>query len=350
MGSLCAIATAVPSHTLTQARALEEAKKAYPGRADLQKLLERVFCSSGVEERHFAFPPEYYLEGKGFEERNRDYVTQASALATEAAHTCLSRARLDPAEIDHLFLVTTTGLATPSLDALLFPELGLRADARRWPIFGLGCAGGAGALTRAADVLAGAPGQRALVIAVELCGQVFTPRARTATDMIGIALFGDGAAAVLVAGVDANGGGARILATRSVLFEDTRHIMGWDFTADGMRLNLSKDVPDLIRNDLRPVVEGFLADAGVAADDVAFWALHPGGRKIIDTYRETFGLTEEALRFTRRSLAKNGNLSSVSVLTVLENVVSMGRPKAGDIAFVCALGPGFGAELLLVGF
>lgn len=350
VGSLCSIASAVPRHFLTQAKALEEAKKAYPGRADLKKLLERVFCSSGVEERHFCFPPEYYLEGKSFEERNRDYVVQASALAAAAARTCLANAKLSPEDVDHFFLVTTTGLATPSLDALLHPELGLRANVRRWPIFGLGCAGGAGALTRAADVLAGAPGQKALVVAVEVCGQVFTPRARTSTDMIGIALFGDGAAAVLVAGADVNGTGAKILATRSVLFEGTHHIMGWEFTSDGMRLNLSKDVPDLIKNDLRPAVADFFASADLRPDEITFWALHPGGRKIIDTYRETFDLSEDALRFTRRSLAKKGNLSSVSVLTVFEDVVETGHPKTGDIAFLCALGPGFGAELLLVEF
>jgi alkylresorcinol/alkylpyrone synthase len=185
---------------------------------------------------------------------------------------------------------------------------------------------------------------------VEVCGQVFSPEAREPTDIVGTALFGDGAAAALLGGSEVGGKGARILATRSVLFEETQHIMGWRFTSDGMRLVLSKDVADIVKDRLRPEVETFFADAGVRADEVAFWALHPGGRKIIDTYRDTFGLSEDALRFTRHSLATRGNLSSASVLCVLEEVVTTGHPASGDIAFVCALGPGFAAELLLVGF
>jgi alkylresorcinol/alkylpyrone synthase len=345
MPSIAALATAVPPHVVRQEEAVEIARRTYAGREDLLRLL-RVFSGSGVEQRHTAFPAEYYLQERSFEERNRDFIEQGVVLAERAAKACLQKAGLRPDQIDHFYLVTTTGLATPSLDALLAPRLGLRSDVRRWPLFGLGCAGGAGALTRAADVLRGAPEQKALVVSVELCGQVFSPRATTPTDVVGAALFGDGAAAAVVA----DGGGPRILATRSVLYDQTQHLMGWAFTSDGMRLVLSKEVTDFVKARLKPVVEQFLKDSSMSQDRVAHWVLHPGGRKILETYRDSFGLSEKMLQWTRGSLAKVGNLSSASVLFILSDLMESGRPRAGDKGLLCALGPGFASELVLLGW
>ncbi|MBI3855266.1 MAG: type III polyketide synthase [Planctomycetes bacterium] len=343
MLSIAGLATALPPHVVTQAEALELARRVYAGREDLLKLL-RVFPASGVERRHTAFPPDYYLRERSFEERNRDFVEQAVALAGKAAADALRRAGVRPAQLDHLFVVTTTGLATPSLDALLAPRLGLRSDVRRWPLFGLGCAGGAGALTRAADVLRGAPSQKALVVSVELCGQVFSTRAATPTDVVGAALFGDGAAAAVLA----EGAGPRLLSTRSVLYEGTEHLMGWAFTSDGMRLRLSKEVADFVKERLKPVVEGFLKDSSVTMDRIAHWVLHPGGRRILETYRDAFGLDDRALQWTRGSLARVGNLSSASVLFILADLMEGGRARPGERGLMCALGPGFASELLLL--
>jgi alkylresorcinol/alkylpyrone synthase len=302
-----------------------------------------------VKTRHLAFPRDYYLAKRSFDERNADYVEQGTALAEAAARRCLQRAQVAPEAVDHLFFVTTTGLATPSVDALLAPRLGLRRDARRWPLFGLGCAGGAGALIRAAETLRGRPDQRALVVSVELCGQVFLPDATNPTDVIGTALFGDGAAAVLLGGGDGSGRGPRIEASRTELFDGTRHIMGWDFTSEGMRLVLSKDVVDLVKTRLRPVVECVLRSAGIGLADVTRFLFHPGGRRVIDSYRDTFGCDENALRFTRGSLARVGNLSSASVLFILEDVVE-DRPAPGEKGLLVALGPGFAAEMLVLGW
>jgi alkylresorcinol/alkylpyrone synthase len=345
MVSIVSLATALPPHVVTQDEAVEVARRIYAGREDLLRLL-RVFASSGVERRHTAFPPQYYGQAKGFEERNRDYVDQAVALAEQAARSALERAGLRPRQIDHLLVVTTTGLATPSLDALLAPRLGLRSDARRWPLFGLGCAGGAGALLRAADVVRSAPAQKALVVSVELCGQVFSTRADKPTDVVGAALFGDGAAAAVVA----DGGGPRILAARTILYEGTSHLMGWAFTSDGLRLRLSKEVADFVRERLRPEIESFLRDSSVTLDRIAHWVLHPGGRRILETYRDVFGLSDKDLRWTRGSLARVGNLSSASVLFILEDVMGSGRAHPGDRGLMCALGPGFASELVLLGW
>ena len=345
MVSIASIATALPPNAVTQEEALEVARRVYAGRDDLLRLL-KVFSNSGVERRHTAFPREYYSSGKGFEERNRDYVEQALALAEQAGKAALDKAGVVGRQIDHLLVVTTTGLATPSLDALLAPRLGLRPEVRRWPLFGLGCAGGAGAMLRAADLLRSMPAQKALVVSVELCGQVFSARADTATDVVGAALFGDGAAAAVLA----DGGGPRILASRTILYEGTQHLMGWAFTADGMRLRLSKEVTDFVKERLKPDIGSFLHDSSVTLDRIAHWVLHPGGRRILETYRDVFGLSDKDLRWTRGSLARVGNLSSASVLFILADVMGSGRAHPGDRGLMCALGPGFASELILLGW
>ncbi len=341
------VATALPPHVITQEDARAEYERLFAGNPAVLRLL-RVF-DSGVRTRHLAFPRAYYLAKRSFEERNADYVEQGTALAETAARRCLEKAGVAAESVDHLFFVTTTGLATPSIDALLAPRLGLRRDARRWPLFGLGCAGGAGALIRAAETLRGRPDQRALVVSVELCGQVFSPEATNPTDVIGTALFGDGAAAVLLGGDEVRSSGPRIEASRTELFDGTRHIMGWDFTSDGMRLVLSRDVVDLVKTRLRPVVECVLRSAGLGIADVDHFLFHPGGRRVIDAYRETFGCREEDLAYTRASLARVGNLSSASVLFILEDVLEA-SPSPGEKGLLVALGPGFAAEMLVLGW
>lgn len=340
------VATALPPNVLTQEEARRRCEEAFGGPGALGRLAG-LFERAGVERRRFAFPPEYYLAGRPFEERNEDFVRGAADLAERAAGECLARAGVRPAEVDYLFLATTTGLATPSLDALLAGRLGLRPEVRRSPLFGLGCAGGAGALIRAADVLRGNPSGRALVVAAELAGQVFTPRATRSVDVVGAALFGDGAAAALLSG-SAGGGAPRVRAARSFLFDGTDGLMGWRFTSDGMRLVLSPEVSNLVRARLRPPVEELLAEAGLKAGDVRYWILHPGGRRILEAYRDGLGLSDDALIWSRRSLAEVGNLSSAAVLFVLADVLERGRPRPGDRALVAALGPGFGAELLVL--
>jgi len=347
MAQIESMATALPPHVVPQS----VARAAYSllfARTPGASRLKDLFDHSGVERRHFSFPPTYYLSGKSFDRRNDDWVEKGLELSEKAARACLERAGVEPGQIDHLILATTTGLATPSLDALLVPRLGLRPGVRRWPLFGLGCAGGAGALVRADEVLRGHPDQRALVISVELCGQNFTPKATDPVDAVGGALFGDGSAAVLVAGEGAGAPGPRVAATGSVLFEDSKHIMGWRFTSDGMRLVLSKEVTALVRKKFRPVAEEFLAANQLGLGDITHWILHPGGRAIIEAYEGALGLADGALSWARSSLAKVGNLSSASVLFVLEDVLQGASLKEGDRAFLAAPGPGFGVEMMVL--
>ena len=343
-----ASATAVfPPHVLTQDRVRAMLEPLLDGQDDLRRLLN-VMDRSGVRRRHFAFPPEYYLAAKPFEERNADYVEAGRKLAGEAVRACLERAGVAADRVDHLLVVTTTGLATPGLDALLTADLGFRPDVRRWPLFGLGCAGGAGAIIRAADLVKASPSGRALAVSVELCGQVFSPRALRPVDLVAAALFGDGAAATLVEGDACPGAGPRIVATKSELFPSTGHLMGWTFTGDGMKIVLSREVARVVATDLKPRVTEFLSAAGTDAGEVAWWILHPGGRRIVEEYARSFGLDDGRMSWTRDSLANVGNLSSASVPAILSDVMERGGAKEGDKGLLIGLGLGFAAEMLLI--
>jgi len=347
MPRIQSLATAIPPHRLEQTRARREMARLCRDHPHLERLIP-VFDRAGVETRFLVRPPEWYLEPRTFDERNREYVERGLELAERAARECLVRAGTSPAEIDDVMVVTTTGLATPSLDALLAARLGLRADVRRWPIFGLGCAGGAGALIRAKEVLDARPRSRALVVSVEVCSMVFSTQPRTATDLVGTALFGDGAAAALLAGDDVPGEGIRLAAGRSYLLPDARHLMGWDFTSEGMRLILSRDIPEAVATRVAPVVEEFLRDADLCPRTVTHAVLHPGGPKVMATYRSAFDMPEEGVSIARDSMRRYGNLSSAAVLVMLSDLVATGRPVGGDSGLVLALGPGFAAEMLVL--
>ncbi len=319
------------------------------GNRTVERLLS-VFDHAGVTTRHFVHPPEWYTQTRSFEERNGEYLAHGLDLATRAGEDCLANAGVPPDQVDHIFFVTTTGLATPSLDARLTVRLGLPADVRRWPLFGLGCAGGAGALIRASDALSAAPRQRALIVSLELCSLVFSPGARTPTDVVGAALFGDGAAAVLMRGDELADGdtGPRIVASRSHLFKDAPDLMGWNFTSDGMRLVLAGTVPTFVAENMPTQVERFLVEHGVARSELTHYLLHPGGPKVMAAYRSALGVTDDQLWIARETMDHYGNLSSAAVLFMLHRLQTSGRAQPGEGGLLVALGPGFATEMLVL--
>lgn len=345
MSRILSLATALPPYRFTQAQIRDAFGAVCRGQRGIERLLP-VFDRTGVETRYFARPLEWYADGQTFETRNDVYAECALELIERAARSCLRRAGVLPEQIDHLYCVTTTGLTTPSLEARVSRRLGLRPDVRRYPLFGLGCAGGAGALVRASDVLRAYPGHRALVLSVELCSLVFSPAAETATDVIGVALFGDGAAAVLLGGNDLSGAGPAVTQTRTHLFHEAPDLMGWRFTGDGMRLILARGVPEFVDTTVKPVVEKFLVDQGLAIGDLRHLVLHPGGAKVMQTYQSAFGLSAGAVDNSREAMRQYGNQSSASVLFMLHDLVASGRPVSGDSGLMMALGPGFSAEML----
>ena len=345
MPRITSLATAIPPNRVTQPDVRAAMAEQYHDDRTVQRLLP-VFDRTGVDQRYFVKTLDWYAQGPSFETRNQAFAECGLELATRAVQGCLDRANITAEQVDYVFCVTTTGLMTPSLDARLVTTLGFRPDTRRVPLFGLGCAGGAGALVRAVDVLRANHTQRALVVSLELCSLVFSPVARSATDVVGAALFGDGAAAALVSGDDLHSGGAAIRETRTHLFKNAPDLMGWNFTSDGMRLVLSRDVPAFVGSDVGPVVDQFLSDQGLTLADLMHFVLHPGGAKVMTTYRTALGVSDADLVLARDTMRHYGNQSSASVLFMLSELMASGAPSSGDLGLLVALGPGFAAEML----
>lgn len=348
MPRIVSVGTALPPHRYAQ----EAIRDAYAVLDDASGASQRrlsIFDRAGVAARHFCKPLDYYRSPSSFEDRNRAYLASALELGGRALSASLERAACAPSALGHLFAVTTTGLATPSLDARLAHALGLPSSMKRTPIFGTGCASGAVGLSRASEYLRANPEETAAVVSVELCSLTFQRSDRSVRNLVASALFADGAAAVLLAGERAAlPGGPRVLATRSHLFADSLDVMGWEFSGSGMSVVLSPEVPQLVLQTFRPLVEGLLRERGLALADIGLWLLHPGGAKVIEAYETALGLTPQETRFTRRFLERHGNLSSASILFILDEVLSGQRPEPGTYGLLAALGPGFAAELLLL--
>ena len=347
MSRVVSIATEVPAHRLTQEQLITRYAEM---RGNDSRAMSHIpiFKHSGVETRYLTFPEEYYLSRHSFERRNRDFVEEAVRLGERAIRACLGGRTECPRPVDHFVTVTTTGLATPSLETMLIQRVGLALDVTRTPIFGTGCAGGVVGLARAAEMLRANASHSVLLLSVELCGQTFDPEDRSKLGSVALSLFGDGAVAVLLAGDRMDATGPRYVASKSVLIPDSHDIMGWDFTNDGMRLVLSPKLPRVARSLTAGIVRPFLAGHGLSQDDVKFWIVHPGSSRVLDAIQHSLELSPEQLRWSRDSLRRFGNLSSASVLFVLNDVMKNGGAQPGDHGLVLAMGPGFAVELVLL--
>ncbi|MER5786096.1 3-oxoacyl-[acyl-carrier-protein] synthase III C-terminal domain-containing protein [Streptomyces mobaraensis] len=315
-----------------------------------RRLLETLHRSTRVRTRHLVLPLERYPDLTGFQDTNDVFIRQATALGARAVDGALRAAGLRPADVDLLMFTSVTGIATPSVDARLVQRLGLRPDVKRLPVFGLGCVAGAAGIARLHDYLRGRPEDVAVLLSVELCSLTFQAGDASPANMIASGLFGDGAAAVVACGeqrVPAAGGPA-VVATRSRMYPDTEHAMGWEIGDFGLRVVLDPSVPDIVRHHLADDVRAFLRDHGLKPGDVTAWVCHPGGPKILNTVTEVLGLAPDALDLTWRHLAEAGNLSSSSVLHVLRDTLAERRPPPGSPGLLLAMGPGFCCELVLL--
>lgn len=344
---IAGVGTAFPAHVVDGAAAVEALCRLFPGedREKVRSMVDR----SGVDRRAIVPTLDQVFAASDFTARNGHYHRAAIDLATRACQAALDSAGMLARDVDVLIDVSCTGIAIPALDVSIAPAVGLRPDVRRIPITEAGCAGGALALNIAAGLAQS--GARVLIVAVELCSLSLVGEDQTRTNLVAALLFGDGAAAALVIpnGTAAQDG-PRIEATRSQLLPDTREVMGFDVGAHGLRIVLERELPVIVAEKLPMIVEGFLADCGRTVDDLGVHLVHPGGRAILEAYRERFGLPEDAMRFSRRVLAEHGNLSSASVLAVLGLALEerAQREAGADDGLLVAIGPGLSFELALL--
>ncbi len=316
-----------------------------------RRLLRQFHANSGVRSRHFALTLDEYPKLSGFGRANDAYLEVALDLAGQAVAGGLREAGLTPADVDLLIGASTTGIATPSLDARLANQLGMRPDVRRMPLFGLGCVGGAAGLARAYDYLAARPDQVAVLFTVELCSVTVQLDDDSVPALVGSALFGDGGACVVLAGAERGtgtaGAGPRILGTRSHLYPDSGHLMGWDVRDTGFKVVLGAGIPAAIERYLPGDVDQFLAHHGLTRADIGRWVSHPGGPKVLRAIEEALQLPAGATELTWRSLESIGNISSASVLHILRDTCRQ-QPDPGTLGLLLAVGPGFCSELVLL--
>ena len=339
---LLSIATAVPSHSLDQNDVIARVRALFQGAPALDRLLP-VFANSGIRTRYSCVPIDWYDRPHGWAERNRVYIAGALDLLEATTVKLLDRAGLDKDAIDAVVTVSTTGIATPSLDALLIERMGLPRDVRRLPIFGLGCAGGVVGLARAADQALAKPGETVLFLIVELCALSFRHDDWSKSNIVATALFGDGAAGALLS-TDARG--PVVAAAGEHTWPGSLEVMGWDIADDGFSAVFSRDIPQLVATRLRSVAAAFLARHGLALDDIDRFVCHPGGAKVITAFEQTFGLAPGALAGARQVLRDYGNMSAATVMFVLEDMLA--NAAQWNLALLSALGPGFTAGFLVL--
>lgn len=338
---LLSVSSAVPPYRVNQNEAAETARQLFSARYEDFERLAKVFESSGILRRYLVRPLDWYLKPLGWAERNAAYLDGACSLFVEAASRALADAGLSGAEVDTVVTVSSTGIATPSLDARVAEQLGFRTGIESVPVFGLGCAGGVTGMGIGARLAQSRPGSRVLVVAVELCSVAFRPDKLTKENIVATALFGDGAAACVL-GTHQEGQTSVELSGQHT-WPDTLSIMGWSVDDTGLGVIFDRAIPPFAETHLGPAVKGILARHGLEIENVDRVACHPGGAKVITALERALSLEQGALDHERSVLADYGNMSAPTALFVLERLVKAGLPPR---TLLTAMGPGFTASCL----
>lgn len=345
--------TAYPPYYFTQQQIAGELSNYWQGVIDTA-ILERLHSRTGVDGRYFARPLADYRALDTWGKANDAWIETAVDLGERAVECLMQQSGIDRARIGAIFFVSVTGIASPSIDARLVNRLRLSPHIRRNPIFGLGCVAGAAGLARAADYVKAYPDQYAVLLAVELCSLTWQRGDVSVANLISTGLFGDGAAAVLIAGEQtpqsqsADTRFPRILDHAQVFYPDTESVMGWDISEKGFQIVLSPEVPTVVREHLGHDVDYFLAGRHLSRSDIGCWIMHTGGPKVLEASEDALGLARGALAVSWEALRRVGNLSSASVLVVLDDVMKQHRPAPGTKSILAAMGPGFCSEMLLI--
>ena len=341
-----------PTYYYTQQVLCSALNEYWAGQLPNPEVLRRLHVNACVDGRYLVRPIQDYYRMRTFGDFNGAWMEAAEQFGSSALCKAVTQAGIARAEIGALFFVSVTGISSPSIDARIINKLKLSPHTRRIPVFGLGCVAGAAGIARAADYVKAYPSEVAALVSVETCSLTLQREDLTVANLISSGLFGDGAAAVLVAGDDFEQSGPEIIDTRSTLYPDTEDVMGWEVSEKGFRILLSPDVPRVIREHLGEDVDTFLADHDLHRRDIGAWILHTGGPKILEATEQALGLDRAALETSWDCLRTMGNLSSASVLCVLERFmarfITTGRPAPGTWSILAAMGPGFCSELVLL--
>jgi len=340
---ICSVGLAVPPHAIRQEDLKTFAATLFRDKIENLDRLLPVFDNACISVRHLAEPLEWYAVPHTFSETNLRYEESGLALAEAASVQAMAEAGMSPRDIDLVVMVSSTGIATPTLDAKLIQRLGLSSHTGRLPIWGLGCAGGIAGLARAAELAEAVPGRVVLLVAVELCSLTFQRNDFSKANLVGAGIFADGAAAAILTAEDT---GPEILGNHSTLFSDTEDIMGWDVVETGLKVRFSRDIPSIVRQHLPSLVHQACSEWNIPVSCLRHYVVHPGGVKVLDAYSESLNLPSEALSEALETLTNYGNMSSASVLFVLKQYLKTHVPS-NDYGVMLALGPGFSAEQVL---
>ncbi|MEL7047907.1 MAG: type III polyketide synthase [Pseudomonadota bacterium] len=341
---LMGLSTAVPTHVLEQSEAECIASDLFSDRSEDFARLRPVFENTGIKHRHLAMPVDWYLELRGWEERTDVYIEAATDLFCKAAQKALAESHLSPSDIDIIVSVSSTGIATPSLEARAHARMGFRNDALRVPIFGLGCAGGVAGLTVASRLAAATPDTNVLFVAVEICSMAFRPDKPTNSNIVATALFADGAAAGIISS-HAKGHGVCLGEGRQYTWPETLGIMGWNVDPNGFEVIFDRAIPPFARRHVRPIMDQFLKAWEHDTDTLERLSFHPGGTKVLEALENAFELTSGALDIERDVLCGFGNMSAPTALFVLKRELEQ---RTSGTSILTALGPGFTAAAIPV--
>jgi alkylresorcinol/alkylpyrone synthase len=357
---ILSVGKAMPENEMSQDTTVEFAKEIFQDSfKDIERLLT-VFKNGQIQKRQFVEDLDWYKKEHTFEEKNQMYINKAVQLGCDAVKNCLTNAKLldksiDYKEIDAIFFISSTGISTPSIDAKIINQLPFKETIKRIPIWGLGCAGGASGLSRAYEYCKAYPKSLVLVISVELCSLTFQHDDLTKSNLIGTSLFADGVACTCLAGESSNrlkhsklNALPFIKGTRSTFLRDSEDVMGWEIKNNGFYVVFSRDIPSIINKWLRTQVIGFLQENGLDLEEIAHFIAHPGGKKVLEAYMNGLGFKEQHIHISKEVLIHHGNMSSVTVMYVLQEYLEREIGQARDHGLIGALGPGFSSEMLLV--
>jgi len=356
MPKISSISTYTPPYTLEQANIEQLTKELFTDKiAQLERLL-KVFENGEIKQRHFCVPLEWHKEEHSFEERNNLYIDLAVEYGVNVIESCLSNSTfleqpLSPQDIDAIIFVSSTGLSTPSIDARIMNKIEFSDRMKRIPIWGLGCAGGAAGISRAFDYCQAYPNAKVLVVCVELCSLTFQPNDYSKSNLVGASLFADGVSCLLVTGdqvpIQNKMPMPYIMNTASKWMPNSEDVMGWDIKDDGLHVIFARSIPTIISTWLGPFIYEFLNEQNLKKEQLTNFIAHPGGKKVLQAYEEALQMSEDQTAISREILRKHGNMSSPTVLYVLEQFM-LKENASDDFGLLVALGPGFSGEAALV--